>query len=139
MSVKTYIVGIGIMIRLFIRREVPESVIMSFEYRKANDADDDFFERVMIKDMIDMKDIQRKTSAYMLDYMAYQTHKLNLIDDNLDKIYSMLGEVKIVENEDGYSKSVKRSKGKPIQGVVELQEKILDLYRYQGDKTNDGE
>lgn len=138
-SVKTYIVGIGIMIRLFIRREVPESVIMSFEYRKANDADDDFFERVMIKDMIDMKDIQRKTSAYMLDYMAYQTHKLNLIDDNLDKIYSMLGEVKIVENEDGYSKSVKRSKGKPIQGVVELQEKILDLYRYQGDKTNDGE
>ena len=80
---------------------MPESVIMSFEYQKANGADDDFFERVLIKDMIDMKDKQRKTSAYMLDYMAYQAHKLNLIDDNLDKISSMLGVDKIVENEDG--------------------------------------
>ena len=50
----------------------------------------------------------------------------------------ILNIVEELENEDGYSKSVKRSKGKPIQGVVELQEKILDLYRYQGDKTNDG-
>ena len=68
----------------------------------------------------------------MTKHLALHEHKLNLINDNLDKIYEKIGTEKIKENDDGYEKEVKKYQRETIQSVAELQEEILKLYRERG-------
>lgn len=125
---KIHIVTIGIIIRLFIRREVPASTIEAFDYYQEIYQADDNFELELLREIEQIKIMQYKNSSYMLQYISFLTHKINIIEKNLNRIYEKLGDEMILENNDGYDEAVKNYNGKPIQDVVELQKKILDLY-----------
>lgn len=135
-SVKTYIVGIGIMIRLFIRREVPESVVETYEYRdKVYKYEDDMEDR-LYKLVMDEKYIHRGTVVLIIQYLALHAHRLNLASENIDRIYEKLGEDKITEYDDGYEEEINKFSSKMPQSIGDLQEEILKLYRQKGQKED---
>ena len=132
MSEKSYIVAIVIVIRLFIQRKVPISTIEAYDYKCKEHDEDEESEQIFLNSVIEEENIQRKTTEHIIDYLALHEHKLNLINDNLDKIYEKIGVEKIKENDYGYEEEVKKYQRETIQSVAELQEEILKLYRERG-------
>lgn len=131
-SVKIYIVGIGMVIRLFVRREVPESMVEAYAYKDKmykyeDDTEDDLFGIIM-----DEKYIHRGTVELIIQYLALHAHRLNLASENIDRIYEKLGEEKITEYDDGYEEEINKFSNKMPQSIGDLQEEILKLYRKKG-------
>lgn len=129
-SAKSGIVAIVIVIRLFIQTKVPIKTIEAYDDYKHENYED--CECILFNSIKEIENIQRKITEHMTKHLALHEHKLNLINDNLDKIYEKIGTEKIKENDDGYEKEVKKYQRETIQSVAELQEEILKLYRERG-------
>lgn len=133
LSVNMYAVAIGVVIRLFIVRKVPESTIDFFSYNDELDEfydDDEDYDYNLSLTVMKEKRIQRKQADIMIQYLASQAHELDIIYENLYKIYDKIGEEMIKDCDDGYKEAMEKLKGitPTPQNIKELYEEIHKLY-----------